>query len=262
MVPVAAAIGPGFFGLADWRELPRLAFLPHHLEGPAYAKWRRLRRSSAGRWLSLYCNRFLGRDPYGKNNPPRSAAFTEAIAPWLSPVWAVGALLARSRTGTGWPTRFAGGRSRRIDNLPLIASGAGRPRPTETIFDPDRIDQLLRSGITPLCAEPDKDCLWVGAEVTAGGPALAYQLLVSIVARLMLECREQFGGGGAPAGVEAKIRRAFASTWESTGHAPPAGLSIELGAPDEDGRIPVKVTLDPSAEILPAGTRVEMAFNW
>lgn len=262
MVPVAAAIGPGFFGLADWQELPRLAFLPHHLEGPAYAKWRRLRRSSAGRWLSLYCNRFLGRDPYGKNNPLRSAAFTEAIAPWLSPIWAVGALLARSRTGTGWPTRFAGGRSRCIDNLPLIAAGTGRPRPTEAVFDPDRVDQLLRSGITPLCAEPERDCVWVAAEVTAGGPALAYQLLVSIVARLLLECRENCGGGGAPAGVEAEIRRAFASTWEATGHPPPAGLSLEIGAPAEDGRIPVKVALDPSAEILPAGTRVEMAFSW
>jgi hypothetical protein len=262
MIPFVAAVGPGFFGLTGWEQLSGLPFLPHHLDSPVYAKWRRLRQSAAGAWLSLFCNRFLLRDPYGVRNTPRTVEFTEPGPLWACPVWAVGALMAQSFSRTGWPTRFAESRRRRVENLPLHDPGSGRPRPTEAFFDPDRAEQLLRCGITPLCSAPEKDSVWIDSEATAGGPSLAYQLLASRVARVLLECRELCADGLGPDRVEAELRRAFAAAWEASGHPPPAGLSLAIGAAAADGRLPVRVTLKPSAEILRGGPEVEMEFFW
>ncbi|MDH4268534.1 MAG: type VI secretion system contractile sheath large subunit, partial [Deltaproteobacteria bacterium] len=116
LVPAVGWITPKFFYLENWQDLPQLPFLPHYLEEPPFAKWRQLTKTSSGRWLAVTCNRFLVRFPYGTDNKPGLVQFEESENLWISPVWAVGNLIAQSFVKSGWPTRFTEWQRIRLDH--------------------------------------------------------------------------------------------------------------------------------------------------
>jgi type VI secretion system protein ImpC len=262
LVPGIVWIRPAFFHIDTWQEMKGLAFLPHYLEEPPYARWQSLKKTSSARWLTVTCNRFLVRYPYGKDNKPRHIPFEEQNPLWISPVWALGGLIARSFIEVGWPTRFTDWQTIRLEDLPLNTRDAAKPLPTEVNFDRNRIDQFIRSGIIPLAAAQAKDIAFVPDETTVGGVSLGYQLLLSRITQLVLWCRDHFEKGLTGSDLEAELRRAFSSFWEKSGHFGPELLEISAGQPDQDDRIPLRIVLEPSRQILPSRQKVELAFSW
>jgi type VI secretion system protein ImpC len=262
LVPAITWIGPNFFNIDGWQDIKKLAFLPHYLEEAAYAKWQSLKKGSSARWMAVTCNRFLVRYPYGKDNKPRQILFEEYNPLWISPVWALGSLIGRSFVDSGWPTRFTDWQRIRLEDLPLNTRDPAKPLPTETNFDRDRIDQLIRSGIIPLAAAQGRDIAFTPDGTTVNGISLGYQLLISRITQLVLWCRDHFEKGLKGTDLEALLWQAFRLFWEKSGHSGPESLDISAGQPDQDGRIPVRIVLEPSRQILPSWQQVELDFLW
>lgn len=262
LVPAITWIRPEFFHIDSWQDIRRLAFLPHYLEEPPFARWQSFKKRPAARWLAVTCNRILARYPYGKDNLPRRVPFEEKNPAWISPVWALGTLIGRSLIETGWPTRFTDRQAIRLEDLPLNSEDPKRPLPTEANFDRDRIEQFIRSGIIPLAPVPGKDIAFVPDETTAGGISLRYQLFVSRITQLVLWCRDHFEKGLNSADLEAQLQQAFKFFWETSGHHGPESLEILADQPDPDGRVPVRIALEPTRQILPSKDMVKLEFSW
>jgi type VI secretion system protein ImpC len=262
LVPVITWIQPAFFYMDSWQDIKKLSFLPHYLEEPTFANWQSLKRAPSARWLAVTCNRCLSRYPYGNDNRPRLIQFEEQNPLWISPVWALGSLIGQSFIKTGWPTRFTDWQNMRLEDLPLNTEEAKKSLPIEANFDRNRIDQFIRSGIIPLAAVQGKDIAFVPNENTVGGVSLSYQLLVSRITQLVLWCRDHFEKGLKGSDLEAELGKAFSLLLESSGHSDPESLEIRTGKPDSDGRIPIRISLEPSREILPSRKRVELNFMW
>jgi hypothetical protein len=262
LIPAIVGLAPSFFHLDKWHDLKKLAYLPHYLQEPPYSKWQRLKQSSAARWLVSTCNGFLSRYPYGSENPPRRVRFQEGKYLWANPVWALASLVVQSFTKTGWPTRFADWRQFRIKDLPLNASDPNTMIPTEIHLDRDRMDQMIRSGIIPLTSMANKDFVFAPAETTVGGDALSYQLFVSRMTQLILWCRDNLPRDLTGTALALELRQNFALFWETYGAMALPRLDISVAEPAADGRIPVRIELHPSREILSSEKTVELDFYW
>jgi hypothetical protein len=262
LVPAITWIRPEFFHIDSWQDIRSLAFLPHYLEEAPFAKWQSFKRTPSARWLTITCNRIAARFPYGKDNLPRRIPFEEKQPAWINPVWGLGALIGSSVIKKGWPTRFTDWQTVRLEDLPLNTANPKKPLPVEANFDRDRIDQFIRSGIIPFAAVKDKDIAFVPDETTAAGISLRYQLFVSRITQLLLWCRDHFEKGIKGADLEAELRQAFKSFWESSGYSGPESLEILAGKPDSQGRIPVQIALKPSRQILASPDTVALDFLW
>ena len=134
--------------------------------------------------------------------------------------------------------------------------------PTETHLSRDRLDQLIRSGIIPLADMANKDFVFTPAETTVGGGSLSYQLLVSRIAQLILWCRDHLPIDLAASDLDTELQRAFSRFWEASGRIGPQNLKITAGERNTDSRIPIRIELEPSRQILSSGTKVAMDFLW
>jgi hypothetical protein len=283
LVPAITWIRPEFFHIDSWQDIRSLAFLPHYLEAAPFARWQSFKKTPSARWLTVACNRIAARYPYGKDNLPRRIPFEEKHPAWISPVWALGSLIGRSFIEIGWPTRFTDWQTIRLEDLPLNTEDPKKPLPTEANFDRDRTDQFIRCGIIPLAAVPGKDIAFVPDETTTGGISLRYQLFVSRITQLLLWCRDHFEKGikGADleaelkqacrdhfekgikgADLEAELKQAFRFFWETSGYSGPESLDILVGNPDPDGRVPVRIALESSRQILTSRDKVALDFSW
>jgi hypothetical protein len=177
-------------------------------------------------------------------------------------VWALGSLIGRSFSEAGWPTRFTDWQQIRLEDLPLNTVDPSKPLPTEVNFDRDRIDQFISSGMTPLATMQGKDVAFVPDETTVGGASLRYALLVSRITQLVLWCRDHFEKGLGGSDLEDLLRKAFRAFWERSGHVGPESLEISADQPDSKGRIPIRISLEPSREILSSRQGVELNFMW
>lgn len=258
MVPVVAWAPASFFHLGSWEDLDRLPFLPHHLEDPAFAKFRKLGKSPASRWVALCCNGFLHRFPYGPQNRVEALPFEERERPLASPVWAAGAIVCRCWSETGWPTRFTEWGRFQVGGLPLLPGEGGRPFPTETNFSEDRMRQFVKAGFVPLGSMPGRDSIFFPWETTLGGSPLRYQLFLSRIAHFLLRLRDEAGRGTDAGLLEGILRNAIGTLWETTGHPAPAGLEVAVRGTDPGGTTIVRIAVEPSREILPPGGRVEL----
>jgi type VI secretion system protein ImpC len=262
MVPALVWITPRFMQMASWNDLNKLPFLPHFLEEPVFAKWRGLKNQPEANWVTVICNRFLARYPYGNENKPRKIQFYEQPLLWTAPVWAVACLIVQSFIKTGWPTRFTDWQDIKIGDLALDTKSAPRPIPTEVSFTEDRIDQFRRAGIMPLAAIANKDIVFTPTETTMGGASLSYQLLVSRITQFILWCRDNFPKDLSGDELEKGLRQAFSRFWEFSGHTGPENLEISAGRQKSDDRIPLHIDLQPSRKILPFGEKIQLEFSW
>jgi type VI secretion system protein ImpC len=262
LVPAITWIQAQFFHIDSWQDIRSLAFLPHYLEKATFARWQSFKKTPSARWLTITCNRIAARYTYGKDNQPRRIPFEEKHPAWISPVWGIGALISRSVIEMGWPTRFTDWQTIRLEDLPLNTEDPQKPLPVQTNFDRGRIDQFIRSGIIPFAAVQGKDIAFVPAETTAAGISLGYQLLVSRITQLLLWCRDRFEKGIKGADLEAELKQAFKLFWEASGHPDPESLEIQTGKTDPDGRIPVRIVLKPSRQILASRDEVALDFLW
>lgn len=262
LAPAACWVGPAAFGIDRWEDLPRLAYLPHALEAPQFAKMRRLRGLPSARWAAVACNRFLVRAAHEPRNGRSRVRFDEGEALCASPVWALGAVVAQSVRRHGFPTRFTEWPTVRLENLPLRAHGPGHAIPAETIFPEDRLLQFPKAGFTPLAAALDRDFVFFPVETAFGGGSFCQKLLLAQVVRILIRCKDNLPADLSGAQIEKEIARAFAAHWERAGHPAPASLSIAARAAPDGGTGAVRVTLDPSREVLPTGERIELEMPW
>ena len=262
LVPCLTWIKPGFFFVDTWQELNKLPFLPHYMDDMSFAKWRSLREKPSARWLSLFCNRFLTRYPYGTDNSPRLTRFEEEGPLWISPVWAAGALMVQSLARCGWPTRFSAGGVARLEDLVMQADATGKSLCTEMFVADERLDQLIRCGITPLAGGYNTDSAFIPRETTAGDAALSYQLFVSWISRFILWCRDNFSGDITPVELEDTLKKTFSLFWQQTSQAEPEELEIAATKTGEDERVIVSLSIKPSRAILPSADRLDMEFYW
>lgn len=262
LVPVLGWIGPEFFHIGSWDDLETLPYLPHHLERPEFAKWQKLRESTAGRWVGVTCNRFLERPAFGSEYQKGPVFFHERVIPWRSPVWAVAALICRSQMEVGWPSRFSEWKKFNLEDLALQEIGKKRYYATEAAFDENRIDQMIASGLIPLVSFKNKDMAFVPGDPTISGGSLAFQLVLSRIVQFVIWCKEGFGKDLSAADIKAKLESALSRFWEKTGHMPPEDVHISVEKPDPAGPASVGMVIRPQPAILPSREIVEFHFDW
>jgi len=262
MAPSICWVTHDFFYIENWEAFNRLPFLPNHLTGSHYAKWQKLEQSTHGRWVSVTCNRFLSRYPYGPDNKTRAIRFMEKGHSWLAPVWAVAALMTQSVFKTGWPTPFTDYPEIVLEDMPLNNKNPDKPIPTEIFFANDRVDQLLRIGIIPLSSARKKDIVFASKETTVAGNSLRYQILLSALSRFIFWCLDNFDKGMPPQQIEENFTQAMVLFWEKSGDRLPKDLVISAGCPDPENRIPLRISLTPPHRLLPSGEKIELEFRW
>jgi hypothetical protein len=262
LVPIILPITPRFFYLDTWADLPKIPFLPHHLQEPAFAKWRHFRKTPSSRWVALTCNRFLARYPYGPHNETRLLRLEESDHLWISPVWALGSLIGQSFLKTGWPTRFTDWHSIRLEDLPLHPAEGTQLLCTETVFSEDRISQFIRIGITPLISSPNQDFAFIPAEASVSGGSLSYQLFLSRILNFLFWCKDHFSPDFEASEIQMGLQQAFPLFWEKTGHPSPLNLHISATRLQTDKPTIVRISFQPPREVLPSGDRVELDFQW
>jgi len=262
MAPAIVWASPRLLDLDTWTELGRLAFIPHHLDAPHFAKFNRLKAQSEASWVALACNRVLSRYAYGSENRPKIIPFEETGHAWLSPVWPLAALILKSFTETGWPTRFTDWQSCQIGDLPVHFIDSKTVAPAEALISEDRLDQCRRAGLMPIAVKANRDVAFVPIETTLGGASLAYQLFAARVTQLLLWSRDNLAPDLTGPALEAELNRVFEYFWQKSGHSGPEVIEIIAGQPDNENRIPLKIDLQPSRRILPSGEGLTLEFSW
>ncbi len=262
LVPVIIPITPKFFYLQSWEDLPKIPFLPHYLQEPAFAKWRHFKETSSSRWVAITCNPLLARYPYGPHNETRLVRFEESGCLWVSPVWALGSLIGQSFLKTGWPTRFTDWQEIRLEDLFLRPTGGNQLLSTEAAFSEDRISQFIRAGITPLVSSLNQDFAFVPAETTVAGGSLGYQLFLSRITNFLFWCKDHFPPDLEPSAIETGLHQAIILFWEKTGHIPPLSLDISVSRSQPGEPTIAKILLQPPRQVLPSGDKVELEFHW
>ncbi|WP_243358660.1 type VI secretion system contractile sheath domain-containing protein [Fundidesulfovibrio terrae] len=262
LAPTAVELSPVFFRLDGWEQLSRLGYLPHALEDAAFAKFRKLREHPGASRLCALVNRFLTRAPYGPGNPARPVAFVEAGELWLSPVWGLATLCAKSVAGHGWPTRFTDSMEIRVEELAVAGSGQG-PAPTRGLFGENQIAELIESGITPLLSAKGKDYAIIPRQTCLDGGSLTFQLFFGRVVSFLLDRREQAGAEAdakASADPAGYVRAALFELFNQTDQTPPPDLTVGA-AEAKDGRVGLTISFTPPRQVM-GGERLSFTFGW
>lgn len=262
LVPAIAWVTPHIFGVEAWAQMSGLPYLSHHMEETRFTKLRKVRRRESSHWICLTCNRFLYRYPYGEQSQPKGVSLYETQPLWISPVWALAALVAQSVSASGWPTGFTRFNDICLQDLPVGDFSGGGYCATEFLPSEDRILQLIEVGITPLAAVKNGDSAFMPRETTFFEGSLRFQQLLSRLLGVIFECRktrEERKVSGDPAGA---VEAALVGFWRSTGHEPPGDLEVsEVKQPGDDGPL-LNVSMTPPDSVLPGGARVEFSFAW
>ena len=263
LVPTAVWVTPRFFFLESWQKLQGLPYLRNHMEdNAAYAKWRGLRKNPDAHWLVAACNRFLARPPYGDDFPARIVPLEEDEALWVSPVYALGALVAQSVGAFGWPSRFTDYTAVKLENLPVLPVAGSGSATTESVIPDDRLRQLKEVGITPLAGASMKDIAFIPKETTVSGESLALQLFFSRIIGFLMRCRDDFYDRTPGVRVEEYVMEALAGLFRAAGDDPPEDLSVKAGASGDASPLPLEITFTPPKRALHGATSLSFAFAW
>ncbi len=262
LAPVAGWITPAFFHMKSWKDLKKLPYLRNYLEGAAYAKWRKLREREESRWLVLTCNRFLARPPYGKDFRPRTVFFREKDQPWVSPVWALGALAAQSAELYGWPSRFTDYVNIQLRDLAVDVSDEGPAASTEAVLSSERLRQFEETGIMPLTGAAKKDIAFMPGDTTASGESLLAQLFFSCVIGFLMRCCDQSYGKSKGGDGQTSVADALSGFFRQNGCEPPPDLVVEAGQAEEGKPVPLHISFTPPVAALPGAQRMEFTFLW
>ena len=218
--PLIASVGRQFFGDAfdaGMLESASSADLERRFEGDRYAAFQTLRATPNARWVSVAFNRFQGREPHSERaakkqyySECRSESDPETVL--CDPVWAIGALIARSHGKCGWPTEISGEVNGQVDDLPvreLSIRGQQAQIPLEVLATHQHVQSLSRCGILALGCRHGVDAAFVVSTPSLKRPepddrnhicTLQFELLVSRVRTWLESKRPAFsvGPNGTP----------------------------------------------------------------
>ena len=176
--PFIAGASPSLMQMESWQELANPRDLTKIFGTPEYAPWRSLRESEDSRYLGLAMPRFLGRYPYGKNNPVEEFDFQEDTEgarhekfTWVNSAYAMAVNITRSFKLYGWCSRIRGVESGgAVEGLPVHSfptddGGVDMKCPTEIAISDRREAELAKNGFMPLLHRKNSDlAAFIGAQ--------------------------------------------------------------------------------------------------
>ena len=176
--PFIAGVSPSVMQMGSWQELSNPRDLTKIFTTPEYAPWRSLRESEDSRYVGLAMPRFLGRYPYGKNNPVEEFDFKEDTEgarhdkfTWVNSAYAMGVNITRSFKLYGWCSRIRGVESGgAVEGLPVHTfptddGGVDMKCPTEIAISDRREAELAKNGFMPILHRKNSDlAAFIGAQ--------------------------------------------------------------------------------------------------
>jgi type VI secretion system protein ImpC len=176
--PFIAGASPTLMQMESWQELSNPRDLTKIFGTPEYAPWRSLRESEDSRYIGLAMPRFLGRYPYGKNNPVEEFDFQEDTEgakhekfTWVNSAFAMAVNITRSFKMYGWCSRIRGVESGgAVEGLPVHTfptddGGVDMKCPTEIAITDRREAELAKNGFMPLLHRKNSDlAAFIGAQ--------------------------------------------------------------------------------------------------
>ena len=167
--PFISSVGPEFFGIESFEELPNLKDLNSIFEGPKYTKWRALRESEDARYLGLTAPRFLLRVPYDPiENPIKSFNYQEDVSKshsdylWGNTAFAFASRLTDSFAKYRWCPNIIGPQSGgAVEDLPVhVFESMGELQakiPTEVLVTDRKEFELAEEGFIALTMRKGSD---------------------------------------------------------------------------------------------------------
>jgi type VI secretion system protein ImpC len=263
LAPAVVWLTPGFLNLDDWSALGGLPYLKNYIDDAAYAKWKNLRGLPEARWLAATCNRFLSRFPYGEELKARTVSFSERSLPWVSPVYALGTLAARSVRGFGVPCRLTDSENVRLDDCGLTSPESGRRASTETVIPLDRLRQFTEIGVSPLTGVLMKDVALMPLAKTVSGESLPLQMFFSCIVGFLIRLKDMPGPSAAVGeDVGAHVKEALALFFSRTGHSPPRDMAIDASETSVEVAVVLDISFTPPREMLPDSGKLSFRFTW
>lgn len=167
--PFISSVGPEFFGIDSFEELPNIKDIKSIFESPKYTKWRSLRESEDARYLGLTAPRFLLRVPYDPTeNPVKSFQYSEQVTHshehylWGNTAFAFATRLTDSFAKYRWCPNIIGPQSGgAVENLPVHvfeSMGALQAKiPTEVLITDRKEFELAEEGFIALTMRKGSD---------------------------------------------------------------------------------------------------------
>ncbi|TMX45542.1 type VI secretion system contractile sheath large subunit [Vibrio sp. Hep-1b-8] len=167
--PFISSVGPEFFGIDSFEELPNIKDVKSIFESPKYTKWRSLRESEDARYLGLTAPRFLLRVPYDPaENPIKSFNYTESVTEshehylWGNTAFAFATRLTDSFAKYRWCPNIIGPKSGgAVEDLPVHlfeSMGALQAKiPTEVLITDRKEFELAEEGFIALTMRKGSD---------------------------------------------------------------------------------------------------------
>ncbi len=167
--PVISSVGPEFFGINSFEELPNIKDVKAIFESPQYTKWRSLRESEDARYIGLTAPRFLLRVPYDAiDNPIKSFNYSENVSAshenylWGNTAFAFATRLTDSFAKYRWCPNIIGPQSGgTVEDLPVHifeSMGALQNKiPTEVLITDRKEFELAEGGFIALTMRKGSD---------------------------------------------------------------------------------------------------------
>ena len=259
MTPGLAWLGPSFFNLDSWKDLDRLSFLPHTLDNPEYGQFRKIRSLPGSSWLCLCCNRVLGRNTHRTHPLSGSTSFSEPELPWISPIWAVAALVAKRICAAGLPTGAVGRRNR----IKVAADPTDANMITETLFPEERVDQFSRCGIVPIVSALNEDSVFItDSTMLSGNCSLGQQFLTASLIHLVLDLHDTQDNDTSTFNLAPRLTEELGRHLKARYHTDPGKIKVSVAGSSSIQGTPLQVSWTPSEKILPATQPISFHFLW
>lgn len=247
--PLVFSVRPDFFGTPPEDVTQPLPFLGTRLDEPRYHAWNALRAKECARWLCAAYNPLLLRAVHTPENT-HGLEYTETSTErasylWGHPGWMLAVLVARSMTGTQWPTQITGMQHGQLTGLDLWTyrdrSGQETAIPLQRLLSRENADDLAQFGFASLTCQPNRDAAYLlhapvlripGSYPGHATPAaqdltsLPYQLLAGRVTTLLGAQRDLFGQGGDTNQVAANAQKFLDGMLAGTGPGAHSMVSV------------------------------------
>ncbi|MCB9895887.1 MAG: type VI secretion system contractile sheath large subunit [Planctomycetes bacterium] len=222
-----------------------------------FDKWRSLRDKDESRWLVAALNPFVLRAKY-----TRKKHGMDAPELWGSPAWLVAAVVAGSMERTGWPASHTGASAGEVTALPTIEHDDGVEHPLEATFSERGLKDLVKSGFTPLIAQPNNDAAWVLLAPTVHKPSkaeeegklgtLAYQLLAARLGEMIMRNKGKLVVPGNMQGSAENFGKFLGGLLAETG----PGANVDISA--QGGTLVLRIRT--GRELL-GGAEIQLGVN-
>jgi len=167
--PFLSSVGPEFFGIDSFEELPNIKDVSSIFESPKYTKWRSLRDSEDARYIGLTAPRFLLRTPYDPSeNPIKNFNYQENVSEshndylWGNTAFALATRLTDSFAKYRWCPNIIGPQSGgAVEDLPVhVYESMGSLQtkiPTEVLITDRKEFELAEEGFIALTMRKGSD---------------------------------------------------------------------------------------------------------